>query len=87
MPVERKRKEDLTKIKETIAQLTKLVEALDVKEPHELLREGDTVRILTKGKIGSKGDIATVVKVNRSRVSLLCKGQTTFREAKNLRKV
>lgn len=86
MPAESKRKEDLTKIKETIAQLTKLVEALDVKEPHEL-REGDTVRILTKGKIGSKGDIATVVKVNRSRVSLLCKGQTTFREAKNLRKV
>lgn len=86
MSLEKKRKEDLTKIKATIAQLTKLVEELEVEATHEL-REGDTVRILTKGKVGSRGDIATVVKVNRSRVRLVCKGQTTYREVKNLRRV
>lgn len=87
MSAERKRQGDIIKIKETIEQLSKLVEALEVKASHELLKEGDTVRILTKGKVGSRGDIATVVKVNRTRVSLLCKGQNTSREAKNLRKL
>jgi hypothetical protein len=86
MLIERKRQEDLVRIKETLVHLTKLVEELEVKDPHEI-REGDKVHILTKGKIGSRGDIATITKVNRSRISRSCKGQFTYREAKNIRKV
>jgi ribosomal protein L24 len=74
----------IQELKKTISRLSKLVEELEIDEP---LKKGDTVRVLTTGRIGKRGSLATVIKVKQDLVEIDCNGVNTHRKPKNLRKI
>ena len=82
--------EEVKDLKFTIELLTEQVRQLQLPNKAKIpgvYQIGDRVFILTSGKIGNRGDVATVTKIGKYRISITVRDQHTNRHPSNIKHV